>query len=377
MESEFLRLEKLVKALRGLNLPQSKRKRTFFEIAGIERREVSISKVVAFFLESEGEHGLGDLWIRSLLDAAALKRGGFSSALYDLQSTQCLLEVVTTNVEENLRIDIVVESQDFVLGIENKIGASLYNNLQAYAGQVSQMAGAEKKPLLITLTLNDEGHETDCWAERCALEGAILCNVTYSELFSFVKASLGDAYLDADSDWLHLMRDFMRTIENLEEPSMEANEELFEFLGENIEDVLLMQQKMEEASSAMKARGERLRDIMAEDEWLKSSGIGQPRVYSPNKYYLGCATYYSVGALGVKDAIHPEIGHDITEMSLQCWVRNASVKSMVTKRLADAGYSPEANGDHNIKAKKLPLGIADEELVEEFKKMVEALRLFD
>ncbi len=239
------------------------------------------------------------------------------------------------------------------------------------------MAGTEKKPLLLTLTLNDEGHETGAWAKRCESEGAILCNVTYSELFSFVKASLGNAYLAADSDWLHLMKDFMKTIENLEASPMETNKELFDFLGENLEDVLLMQEKMEEASSAMKMRGEHLRDAMQDDEWFKNSGLGQPHIYSPSKYYLGCSTYYRVGALGVKDAIHPEICHGVTDMRLQCWVVNASVKAMVAKRLAEAGYSPEPNGDKLLIAKRFPLSASDEELIEELKEMVLALQLFE
>ena len=198
---EKRQLRKLFVKLRRASLDKPKRRATFMEVAGVERREVTISKVLAFFLESEAEHGLGDLWIRSLLAAAAGTDERFNPGVLQTSPTSCLTEVVTVNVRRNLRIDVVVESPDFVLGIENKIGASLYNDLFAYAGQVRDMAG-DRAPLLLTLTLRDEGAATSEWAATCESAGVALANVAYDALFTHVKEGIGSVMLSADQEWL-------------------------------------------------------------------------------------------------------------------------------------------------------------------------------
>jgi hypothetical protein len=156
---EKRRLRKLLLKLQRANLDKPKRRATFMEVAGIQHREVTISKVLAFLMESEAEHGMGDLWIRSLLEAAANTDERFNLEALQTFPTSCSTEVVTANVERSLRIDIVAETPDLVLGIENKMGASLYNDLEAYAGQVRDMAGG-RVPLLLTLTLHDERSAT-------------------------------------------------------------------------------------------------------------------------------------------------------------------------------------------------------------------------
>ena len=58
------------------------------------------------------------------------------------------------------RIDIVVRTDDLALGIENKIGAKLYNDLGEYAEHVEEIAGSGRRALLITLTVDDETEST-------------------------------------------------------------------------------------------------------------------------------------------------------------------------------------------------------------------------
>lgn len=137
---EKKRLHELLLKLRRANLDKPKRRTTFMEVAGVERREVTISRVLAFFLESDAEHGLGDLWMRSLLSAAAEADARFDPKGLQTSPTSCSTEVVCASARRDLRIDVVAETPDVVLGIENKIGASLYNDLAAYAGQVRNMA---------------------------------------------------------------------------------------------------------------------------------------------------------------------------------------------------------------------------------------------
>ena len=369
---EKRRLRRLLVKLQRANLDKPKRKATFMEVAGIEHREVTISKILAFLLGSEEGHGLGDLWIRSLMAAAAESDARFDPDALQLSPNSCSTEVVTANVKRNLRIDVVVESPDFVVGIENKIGASLYNDLEAYAGQVRDMAG-DRMPLLLTLTLHDEAAVTSEWAVTCDEAGVALTNVTYESLFAHVKEGIGDAMLSADQEWLGYMRDFMRTIENLGETSMQFDTELFAFMSENGPEIELLKRKMEEVASATKAQGVRLQAAISEDAEIAAMGLEKPKVWSPDKYYLWCSTYINVRLPGKRAWAHPEISNNVDKTQVRCWVSGPAAKAMVKKAMVAAGLLIVEERDSHLVYRNLSLEASDEELIAELKILLGAL----
>lgn len=366
------RLRRLLVKLQRANLDKPKRKATFMEVAGIERREVTISKILAFLLGSEEGHGLGDLWARSLMTAAAESDARFDPGTLQISPTSCSTEVVTANVSRNLRIDVVVESPDFVLGIENKIGASLYNDLEAYAGQVRDMAG-DRVPLLLTLTLHDEIAATSEWAAACDSAGVALANVTYESLFAHVKEGIGDVMLSADQEWLGYMRDFMRTIENLGETSMQFDTELFAFMSENGPEIELLKRKMEEVASATKAQGVRLQAAIADDAEIAAMGLEKPKVWSPDKYYLWCSTYINVRLPGKRAWAHPEISNNVDKTQVRCWVSGPAAKAMVKEAMLAAGLPIAEEHESHLVYRNLPLEANDEELIAELKVLLRAL----
>lgn len=342
------------------------------EVAGIERREVTVSKILAFLLCSEEEHGLGDLWVRSLMVAAAESDGRFDPESMQVSPTSCSTEVVTANVRRNLRIDVVVESPDFVVGIENKIGASLYNDLEAYAGQVRDMAG-DRVPLLLTLTLHDEAAATSEWAATCGEDGVALANVTYDSLFAHVKEDIGDAMLSADREWLGYTRDFMRTIENLGETKVQFDTELFAFMCENGPEIELLKRKMEEVASATKAQGVRLQAAIDEDAEIAAMGLEKPKVWSPDKYYLWCSTYINVRLPGKRAWAHPEISNNVDKTQVRCWVSGPAAKAMVKEAMEAAGLPIVEEHDTHLVYRNLPLEASDDELISELKILLKVL----
>ncbi|MBR3224422.1 MAG: PD-(D/E)XK nuclease family protein [Atopobiaceae bacterium] len=369
---EKKRLRKLLLKLRRANLDKPKRRATFMEVAGMERREVTISRLLAFFMESEAEHGLGDLWMQSLLSAATEADARFDPKALQTSPTSCSTEVVCANARRDLRIDIVAETPDVVLGIENKIGASLYNDLAAYAVQVRNMAGG-RVPLLLTLTLRDEGSATSGWAARCEECGVSLCNVTYDALFARVKEGAGNAMLSADQEWLGHMRDFMITIENLGETRMQFDTELFAFMVENGPEIELLKRKMEEVARATKAQGVRLQAALADDPEIAAMGLEKPKVWSPDKYYLWCSTYINLVLPGKRAWAHPEISNNVDKTQVRCWVSGPAAKSMVRDAMVTAGLPIVEEHDEHLVYRNLPLEAGDEELISELKVLLKAL----
>ncbi len=366
------RLRKLLLAFQRAKLSKPKRRPTFMEVAGIERREVTISKILAFFLNSEAEHHMGDLWLNSLLSAAYDFDEHFDPESLQTSPTSCSTEVVTANNGRNLRIDIVAETPDLVLGIENKIDASLYNDLAEYAGHIRDMAG-DRMPLLITLTLHDESSSTTEWTEQCDSLDVALANVTYASLFGYVKASMGETLLSADHEWLSYMRDFMRTIENLREPEMQFDTELFAFMSENGPEIELLKRKMKEVAAATKAQGVRLQAAIADDEEISGMGLEKPRVWSPDKYYLWCSTYINLRFPGKRAWAHPEISNNVDKMQVRCWVSGPAVRAQAKDAMLSAGLPIEEEHESHLVYRNLPLETSDEELIAELKVLLKAL----
>lgn len=369
---ERKRLRRLLLSLQRANLNRPKRRKTFMEVAGVERREVTVSKILAFLLDSEAEHGLGDLWLRSLLSAAAAADGRFDPTALQVSPSSTLTEVVTANVNESLRIDVVASTPDLVLGIENKIGASLYNNLGAYAGQVLDMAGG-RTPLLLTLTLRDETEATADWSAKCEALGVALCNVTYDALFARVKEGAGGAMLSADREWLGYMRDFMMTIENLGASTVDIDRELFDFIGENKPEVFLMRAKIKEISRITKAQCQRLCDMLVEDEEVQQMRLPKPRIWQPSDTSIDSFAYFDVPLYGRGQRIHPEIKNNITDMRIQCYVSNSSAKAAVVSRLREVGIQATDLDDFHVLVRSLPLETPEDFLVSELKDLLKAL----
>lgn len=106
-----------------LSLPKTNSNPTFMDICqmGGDRFEERCSQILRFFLTPNAAHGLRDLFLSSLLEVTGKEDLSFS-----LNGTKVITEEAT---EDRKFIDITVVADDFVIAIENKIGASLYNPL--------------------------------------------------------------------------------------------------------------------------------------------------------------------------------------------------------------------------------------------------------
>jgi hypothetical protein len=104
---------------------RAERSQTFMEIAGYPHYENVCSNILAFFLDPEESHGLGTL----MLDALA-SVGGIAEPDEGIGGRVSIEREVTT--EEGNRIDLLIESDDHAVLIENKIFASIGNPFDDY-----------------------------------------------------------------------------------------------------------------------------------------------------------------------------------------------------------------------------------------------------
>ena len=163
---------------------------TLLEIAWEHCKEQVATNLLKFFLDPSREHEWGTLLLRALL---GVRIDGDS------------VEFPPVVTEKGNRLDLVIKSNSFVVGIENKIEHDPCGNpFQDYMSYLKALChGSDRKPLLILLTPG---------AARCPNVQVPMKYVTYEELFQAVEGLLGDSDIDQNSRYVEWWQDFRQTL---------------------------------------------------------------------------------------------------------------------------------------------------------------------
>lgn len=194
-----------------LSLPKANSNPTFMEICqmGGDRFEERCSQVLRFFLTPDAPHKLRGLFLSSLLEVV-----GKSELTFSHTEPKVFTEEMT---EDRKFIDITVVAEDFVMAIENKIGASLYNPLDSYVSHIQKNYTKQKEHIFIVLSVRSISDA----AEIKKMKQYGYHYVNYRTFFETVKKNVGNYALDADQTYLAFLFDFIRTIENRDYNNME------------------------------------------------------------------------------------------------------------------------------------------------------------
>lgn len=248
--SEFLA------SLSDSGLVREPERSTVFSVSGFPRRELVASRMLQFFL-NESEHGLEDLWFRSFVEA--LKLGNPSLENHDFGALE---EVRTEEYANGLSIDLVLETETTVIGIENKIDAGLYNNLEAYLEHLQGLAKSDstedqaselepRESMLVVLSPRE--------FDVSAPVGRGCFSLLYEALFARVQLNLG-SYLDgADLHWLAIMRDFIENISRMTRVDGMGNDRV-QFIAQNYDEL----EKLEKVLSGYKDWAEKALESILE-----------------------------------------------------------------------------------------------------------------
>ncbi|MBO5207675.1 MAG: PD-(D/E)XK nuclease family protein [Clostridia bacterium] len=201
------------------NIHLKDKEKTFFDVSGYPHYENVISNILAFFFDVNEEHGLRDLWIKSLFDCYNRKA---NTNLQPKEFEEVEREHFT---EENKRLDIIVSLDNAIVAIENKIFADTYNPFDDYIKEIVRVNDNEKELVAIILSLKKLG-------DYQTKQGKIFYNITYKELFNTVKDNFGVDMLESNGKWLIFMKELLINIENLG-ASEQMDKEWQKFIKEN------------------------------------------------------------------------------------------------------------------------------------------------
>jgi len=222
MDNKQQTFEQLVKEFSKLPkiIPQT----TYLEICKYpsSRFEEICSRIWCFYFKPSNEHGFNDLFLQTLLELISDNR--------EIKYINDQIEVVDEVYSEGKRLDILIKSPDLVIGIENKIYASVYNPLDVYSNQISQYHKENIFKIILSVKKITDKNELE------HIESNGFKVVYYSVFFEKLKQNIGKYILQANQKYLIFIYDFIQTIENMTGDTFN-NDNLFQFFSQNSEEI--------------------------------------------------------------------------------------------------------------------------------------------
>lgn len=240
---------------------------------------------------------MGTLWIKSLInsieDVHKNKNSDNDSSLplipyYNINDIYVEREVY---VYENKRLDLLIKAKTFAICIENKINAGIYNPLDIYK-KYMENEFKDMERLCIVLSLYPV-------KDTKKLEENSFLNITYSQLFKSVKKNLGEYVLNAKSECITFMLDFIKTLSNMNGNISEQETEFFKNNKKQIDELIerynnyksvQWDNMLTEVEELCKKLSERMKIVVkAYEGWLPSVGLEK------ENYRIGLEGYYQEG----------------------------------------------------------------------------------
>jgi hypothetical protein len=204
-------------------LPKIISQPTYLEICRYPRSrfEEICSRILCFYFDPSNEHGFNELFLDSLFEL-------LTKTKIHYRNNQ--IKVINEENSEGKRLDILIHSPNFVIGIENKINAPIYNPLEIYKNRIELYNNeAIFKVVLSVRKITDK-------AELLKISNNGFVLFTYSELFHKIKKNTGKYITQGNQKYLTYMYDFIQTIENMNGDTFENNK-LSLFFSNNSEKI--------------------------------------------------------------------------------------------------------------------------------------------
>jgi len=175
---------------------------TIFSIGSRGYYENPTTDILAFFIDDSAQHGLGPLVLEGLAEALPEKWRKIDCSLSSIPER----EVVT---KAGKRIDLLLENQEWVMVIENKIFHEQNNPFQEYENfvfeeNVERFSAKEA----IFVVLSPSG--------GVPIKHPGWVGVSYPKLINAIKPRLADHFMSQPlCKWLVLLREFILHLENI------------------------------------------------------------------------------------------------------------------------------------------------------------------
>ena len=268
------------------SLPKLIKDPTYLEICRYPRRrfEEICSRVLSFYFLPKNEHGFGNLFLRSLLKLAN----------EEISFNDDDIKVLSEENADGKRLDLLIYSPDFAIGIENKITASVYNPLEAYSNRIGHYHSQKVIKILLSLWEVKDKDELEL------IERNGFINLTYIQLFEAIKQNVGYYLNNSNNKYLIFLIDFIQTLENMEGQNI-LNDKLSDYFFDNsnrIEDLIDLYNKHK--SQILNIQSERISELRSKifnetkdpKWWIWGGRVLGINEFHETKLRIGIESYY-------------------------------------------------------------------------------------
>jgi hypothetical protein len=237
------------------SIPRHKRIKTFMEISGYPHYENVCSNILKFYLDPKNEHGLKDLVLNSLIHPIE------KDFKFDVDFEKIEIHREHKTINEN-RLDIVILTENYAIGVENKIFHHLQNDLTDYNSTINSFCHSSRKPINIVLSLQKLTSKEDI--EKINTNNFV--NITYEQVFQNIKHNIGKHLNSSNISYINHLTDFIKSIENLTPTTME-NKALWAFFKNNSETIQELTESFNEYKNSIYQKIYQLKDTLPQNEF--------------------------------------------------------------------------------------------------------------
>ncbi|MCL2426213.1 MAG: PD-(D/E)XK nuclease family protein [Oscillospiraceae bacterium] len=254
-----------------LNIPE----KTFFDVSGYPHYENVCSNILQFFFDVSEQHGMKDLFLKSLFCILP------EDKRFDTDFAETFVR------REYSNIDILIETDEYYIIIENKVFSGLHNDLSKYLADIKQKRKDESNehkeiiPIVLSIRrdLKDE--------ERVEINKSNFIHVTYSDFFDRIRSNLGGYIELSNGEWLVFLKNFISNMSSLGGDNRMSNSNLNEVIrvfDDNYEIYFEFERKRREVSKFLSREAETVLDVLKAEfkyEFMSAN----------DSHWLACSTY--------------------------------------------------------------------------------------
>ncbi len=255
------RYEALLEKIKGLP-SQPDAETSIFGIGSKGYFENPTTDILAFFCDDNGDHGLNALVLESLVQC-------LPESVNSIDCSLCSSPEREVTTESGKRIDLLLEGDEWVIVLENKIYHHQNNPFDDYEAFVSGGKQRFKNKMPIFVVLSPSGDVPQDYSQWHG--------VSYPKLIQAIKDNLSQHFFSQPlNKWVILLREFILHLETLM-TTQTTPEETLEFVLEHLVDI----QKLQELKTSA------INDYHQELQQLIQNELGQTvniRLHHWNKY---------------------------------------------------------------------------------------------
>ncbi len=294
-----------------------KKEKTFMEVSGYPHYENVCSNILSFYFNPNEEHRLNDTVLKSLLSTIDKKQ---PKLINNISTDNISVYREYTTLKGN-RIDIVIKNDDFVIGIENKIYASVYNDLDDYAKTLDSI---NKNSIKVLLSLHNKND--------IAIQKGFV-NVTYNELFDNLMEKLDN--VDTTNKWYIYLVDFIASLKGYKVET-EMEQEINEWIKNNKENI-------NNFLDVIKIYKDNILKKSEEYDNLMEKKVSNCKIKHWTGDYLSVISYI---VLDLGCNLDVSLGVDGWDISINMWKK--SKRDTIKNNMLDNGYNIIKEEDGHI-----------------------------